>query len=78
MIAAHQLIDVLGKCSYRRCGVPELDMCGVEMWRGGLGSAYLLPALSAAGASSQNTLPKVSTAAKCAIGNSISLLSMLY
>jgi hypothetical protein len=25
--------------------------CGVEMWRGGLGAAYLLPALSAAGAS---------------------------
>jgi len=27
------------------------DDCGVEMWRGGLGLAYLLPALSAAGAS---------------------------
>jgi hypothetical protein len=26
-------------------------MGGVEMWRGGLGSAYLLPALSFAGAS---------------------------
>jgi hypothetical protein len=26
-------------------------MCGVEMWRGGLGAAYLLPALSYAGAS---------------------------
>jgi hypothetical protein len=26
-------------------------VCGVEMWRGGLGAAYLLPALSAAGAS---------------------------
>jgi hypothetical protein len=26
-------------------------MCGVEMWRGGLGAAYLLPALSSAGAS---------------------------
>src|SRR5690349_20606814 len=25
--------------------------CGVEMWRGGLGAAYLLPALSSAGAS---------------------------
>jgi hypothetical protein len=26
-------------------------ICGVEMWRGGLGAAYLLPALSSAGAS---------------------------
>jgi hypothetical protein len=26
-------------------------MCGVEMWRGGVGAAYLLPALSSAGAS---------------------------
>jgi hypothetical protein len=26
-------------------------MCRVEMWRGGLGAAYLLPALSFAGAS---------------------------
>ena len=25
--------------------------CGVEMWRGGVGAAYLLPALSSAGAS---------------------------
>src|SRR5271169_6132695 len=25
--------------------------CGVEMWRGGVGAAYLLPALSLAGAS---------------------------
>src|SRR3982074_2373129 len=28
-----------------------LTTCGVEMWRGGLGLAYLFPALSAAGAS---------------------------
>jgi hypothetical protein len=27
------------------------DLCRVEMWRGGLGAAYLLPALSSAGAS---------------------------
>jgi len=27
------------------------ESCGVEMWRGGLGLAYLFPALSAAGAS---------------------------
>ena len=27
------------------------DFCGVEMWRGGVGAAYLLPALSSAGAS---------------------------
>ena len=26
-------------------------LCGVEMWRGGLGAAYLLPALLSAGAS---------------------------
>ena len=26
-------------------------MCGVEVWRGGLGGTYLLPALSLAGAS---------------------------
>ena len=25
--------------------------CGVEMWRGGVGAAYRLPALSSAGAS---------------------------
>jgi hypothetical protein len=29
----------------------KIDLCGVEMWRGGLGAAYLLPALSSAGAS---------------------------
>jgi hypothetical protein len=27
------------------------DMCGVEVWRGGLGGAYLLPTLSSVGAS---------------------------
>src|SRR6266851_4001706 len=27
------------------------DMCGVEVWRGGLGGTYRLPALSSAGAS---------------------------
>ena len=32
--------------------LPELgNICGVEMWRGGVGAAYLLPALSLAGAS---------------------------
>src|SRR5713101_9744710 len=29
----------------------EKLVCGVEMWRGGLGAAYLFPALSSAGAS---------------------------
>ena len=29
----------------------HFDFCGVEMWRGGVGAAYLLPALSLAGAS---------------------------
>jgi len=29
----------------------EAQLCGVEMWRGGLGAAYLFPALSSAGAS---------------------------
>ena len=28
-----------------------IEICRVEMWRGGLGAAYLLPALSSAGAS---------------------------
>jgi hypothetical protein len=28
-----------------------LYMCGVEVWHGGLGAAYLFPALSSAGAS---------------------------
>jgi hypothetical protein len=28
-----------------------LEMCGVEVWRGGLGGAYLLPTLSSVGAS---------------------------
>ena len=34
-------------------GNPYLNLvtCGVEMWRGGVGAAYLLPALSSAGAS---------------------------
>ena len=30
---------------------PKIPHCGVEMWRGGLGAAYLWPALSSAGAS---------------------------
>jgi hypothetical protein len=29
----------------------NLEMCGVEVWRGGLGGAYLLPTLSSVGAS---------------------------
>jgi len=29
----------------------QFQLCRVEMWRGGLGAAYLLPALSSAGAS---------------------------
>ena len=28
-----------------------IDLCGVEMWRGGLGAVYLLPTLSSVGAS---------------------------
>ena len=33
-------------------GAPQLLLkCRVEMWRGGLGRAYLFPALSSAGAS---------------------------
>jgi hypothetical protein len=31
--------------------LPNRVMCGVEMWRGGVGAAYLLPTLSLAGAS---------------------------
>jgi hypothetical protein len=39
-------------CSRNRpCGFLELDFCGVEVWRGGLGGAYLLPTLSSVGAS---------------------------
>ena len=30
---------------------PEKPVCGVEVWRGGLGGTYRLPALSFAGAS---------------------------
>ena len=30
---------------------PGTDLCGVEVWRGGLGGTYLLPTLSLAGAS---------------------------
>jgi len=37
--------------AYRRSGVLGLDLCGVEVWRGGLGGAYLLPTLSSVGAS---------------------------
>ena len=32
-------------------GPTLLEMCGVEVWRGGLGGTYRLPALSFAGAS---------------------------
>jgi hypothetical protein len=32
-------------------GPTLLEMCGVEVWRGGLGGAYLLPTLSFVGAS---------------------------
>jgi hypothetical protein len=32
-------------------GPTLLEMCGVEVWRGGLGGAYLLPTLSSVGAS---------------------------
>jgi len=31
--------------------VARSNLCGVEVWRGGLGVAYLLPTLSAVGAS---------------------------
>jgi hypothetical protein len=31
--------------------IARLDMCGVEVWRGGLGGAYRLPTLSSVGAS---------------------------
>jgi hypothetical protein len=30
---------------------PGIQVCGVEVWRGGLGGTYRLPALSSAGAS---------------------------
>ena len=33
------------------CGGLTFSICGVEMWRDGVGTAYLLPALSSAGAS---------------------------
>ena len=32
-------------------GSALLEMCGVEVWRGGLGGAYQLPTLSSVGAS---------------------------
>jgi hypothetical protein len=32
-------------------GPTLLEMCGVEVWRGGLGEAYLWPTLSSVGAS---------------------------
>jgi len=35
----------------RRTRPYGFQVCGVEMWRGGVGAAYLLPALSSAGAS---------------------------
>src|SRR5215468_3644664 len=31
-------------------------MCGVEVWRGGLGGAYLLPALSSVGVPTENPI----------------------
>ena len=37
--------------AYRRNDVLVLQMCGVEVWRGGLGGAYRLPTLSSVGAS---------------------------
>src|SRR6266849_2524294 len=43
------------KRGYRRSGIRREsrigDLCGVEVWRGGLGGTYLLPTLSVAGAS---------------------------
>jgi hypothetical protein len=33
------------------CEVLGLDLCGVEVWRSGLGGAYRLPTLSSIGAS---------------------------
>jgi hypothetical protein len=36
---------------YRPCGVLVRQVCGVEVWRGGLGGANLLPTLSSVGAS---------------------------
>src|SRR5258705_12196845 len=42
------------QCQQDRFSLPVTwvpDFCGVEMWRGGVGTAYLLPALSSAGAS---------------------------
>jgi hypothetical protein len=35
----------------KRIGVSQKHLCGVEVWRGGLGGTYRLPALSFAGAS---------------------------
>ena len=48
--------EVLGGLSaglthYGQWGVLVRDMCGVEVWRGGLGGAYPLPTLSSVGAS---------------------------
>ncbi len=34
--------------AYRTC---DFQLCGVEVWRDGLGGAYLLPTLSSVGAS---------------------------
>jgi hypothetical protein len=39
------------KRANRKLEVLGLDLCGVEVWRGGLGGAYLLPTLSFVGAS---------------------------
>ena len=36
---------------YRPSPDQQFHMCGVEVWRGGLGGTYLLPTLSVAGAS---------------------------
>ncbi len=35
----------------RKSEVLVRNLCGVEVWRGGLGGAYLLPTLSSVGAS---------------------------
>jgi hypothetical protein len=37
--------------SHKPSAVPDLHLCGVEVWRGGLGGAYRLPTLSSVGTS---------------------------
>ena len=41
------------KClvSAGQVGIADRHLCGVEVWRGGLGGAYRLPTLSSVGAS---------------------------